>query len=201
MKESILKYASNTYSQNGEDGILDQIIKRLHVAGLIDLNHGTCCEIGAHDGIFCSNTRKLREYGWYGLLIEGDRAKWDTLLKNATKNSNSVCAYVSEKNVNDLLFHLNFSLLSIDTDGPCYSIWKAYEGKPDIVIIEINSSLDPDKDFYSPDKGANFSIMNKLAEEKGYFLLCHTGNCIYVLNKYKYLFPDADTTFDRRWLC
>jgi len=67
-------------------------------------------------------------------------------------------------------------------------------------IIEINSSLPPEIYHFSKEQGCSFSMMNALAEEKGYFLLCHTGNCIYVLEKYRELFPDADDSFKTDWL-
>jgi len=89
--------------------------------------------------------------------------------------------------------------LSIDVDGNDYAIWKAYTGKSKVVIIEINSGLPKDKDFFAPENGANYSIMLKLAKSKGYELLAHTGNMIFVQKKYIKKFPDKDTTFDTSW--
>ena len=57
----------NVYSQFGEDGILAAIFEKL----------GTCnkwvLECGASDGVFFSNSRKLIEEGWNGVLVEADR--------------------------------------------------------------------------------------------------------------------------------
>jgi len=49
------KYRKNLFSQNGEDGVVLEIIKRLK------LNHRNkwCCEFGAWDGIHGSNTFNL----------------------------------------------------------------------------------------------------------------------------------------------
>ena len=177
---SIKNYSSNTHSQNGEDGIIAECLKR------IKPKLKTAVEFGGADGYYCSNTALLRDQGWtvkmYDLRVCSPHVEQRE---------------ITPGNINDLP---KCSVMSIDTDGPDWELWKAYNGKPDIVVIEINSGLNPDVDFYTPDKGANFSIMNKLAEQKGYFLLCHTGNCIYVLDKHKKLFPDADQEFNRSWL-
>lgn len=187
MKTFYDKYKQNFYSQNGEDGIIDECLKRFD-----PIIEGKCCEIGAHDGVFCSNTYNLRKRGWYGLLIEGDPAKWDSLMKNTTKNSNTTQQYATEKNVNNILGFFHYNVLSIDIDGNDYNVWKAYTGKPDIVIIEINSSINP-KSFgpvSDPNLGTSYHAMVDLGIKKGYFLLCHTGNLIFVLNKHRDKFPE-----------
>ena len=49
------KYKKNFYSQNGEDGIVLEILKRLK----LNLRNKWCCEFGAWDGIHGSNTFNL----------------------------------------------------------------------------------------------------------------------------------------------
>ena len=60
--------------------------------------------------------------------------------------------------------------------------------RPKIVIVEINSSFGPEitgrKDCYTE--------MVALAYAKDYFLLCHTGNLIFIDNKYRDLFPEIE---------
>jgi hypothetical protein len=194
MMESIHRFANNVFSQSGEDGIIEEVLKRTGK----DL--GTCVEFGAHDGKFCSNTYRLLQKGWKGLMVEGDTNLFAACCSNVLNLKCEVKnEMVTASNVNDLLF-MHIDVLSMDTDGPDAEIWAAYKGLPDIVVIEINSSLDPEKDFFSYDTGSNYSFMKKLGEGKGYFLLCHTGNMIFVLNKYKELFPDAEETFNTSWL-
>jgi hypothetical protein len=177
---SIKQFSVNIHSQNGEDGIISEALNR------IKPKLKQAVEFGGADGFYCSNTALLREQGWKVYMYD---------LKDCPPYV--MAKQITEKNINELP---KCSVLSIDTDGEDYNLWKAYTGKPDIVIIEINSSLDPDQDHFTLDEGANFSIMNKLAKSKGYFLLCHTGNNIYILNEYKELFKDADETFNTSWL-
>jgi hypothetical protein len=178
----IKNYSHNIYSQNGEDGILLEVFKRLKIS------KGKAIEFGAPTKKYCSNIYQFLELGW-----ECD------YLDSEPQENDIIKAFITPENINDLI-PTELDLLSADTDGGDYEIWKAYKGKPKVVVIEINSGLDPHIDFYHIDKGANFSIMNKLAEEKGYFLLSHTGNCIYIDKKYQKHFPDADINFDNKWL-
>lgn len=191
--DTILKYSGNIFSQCGEDLILEEVIKRTDPIR-------TCAEFGAGNAVFCSNTYKLIRAGWRGIMIESNPEELLAAMVNLRGyKCDYMTAMVTPDNVNQLL-HKSLGVLSMDTDGPDAGIWSAYNGTADIVVIEINSGLDPEIDFYHPLRGANFSYMNRLAEAKGYFLLCHTGNCIYILNKYLDLFPDRDLTFKRDWL-
>ena len=45
------KFKKNIYSQNGEDGILQELLKKLNLE-----KNGWCCEFGAWDGIYLCNT-------------------------------------------------------------------------------------------------------------------------------------------------
>lgn len=168
------------HSQNGEQGIIDEALKRIKPTLKVAV------EFGGADGYYCSNTAHLREQGWKVNMYDLNEVPDLVTAKEITV-----------KNINELP---KCTVLSIDTDGADYLLWKAYNGKPDIMIIEINSGLNPDIDYFLITKGTNFSMMNKLAELKGYFLLAHTGNCIYILNKHISLFPDKDSSFIKDWL-
>jgi len=168
-------FKRNVYSQFGEDGIIEEIFRRLNIT------NGKACEFGAADGYWLSNTRKLIDEGWTSVQLEANRGQ-----------------FVTEYNVNELVPQ-ELDFLSIDIDGNDYACWKAYIGKCKVVCIEINSSKDPDIDSFTPEDGSNYSIMLKLAKQKGYELLVHTGNMIFIERKYKKLFLDADLTFDTSW--
>lgn len=173
---SISKFKRNIkYSQFGEEGIIQEVIKRLKIGPSVAV------EFGGADGYYCSNTALLRDQGWTVHMY--DIHPGSDIVRPLT---------ITPANVNLLP---DCTILSIDCDGPDYEIWKSYKKKPAMVVIEINSGKDPNVDHYDPSTGANYSIMKKLGEEKGYFLLCHTGNLLFILNQYKGLFPDADETF------
>lgn len=171
MLSFVEKYKLNVYSQNGEDGIIAECLMRINPS----LEYAI--EFGGADGYYCSNTATLRELGWHVDMYDINPGS-ELVIK----------AEVTPDNVNQLLRPC--SVLSIDCDGPDYTIWGAYNGKPDIVIIEVNSSIRPPRTHYTKADGASYMSMLTLGISKGYFLLAHTGNMIFVLNKHRELFPE-----------
>ncbi len=188
-------------SQNGEDGILNQIFKRIGVTP------EEVCEYGANDGLFCSNVLPYLLDDAHGTLIEADENLYQECIKNLEEvNVDVLCSMVTPENVNTIVPQ-KLDLLSIDTDGSNdYYCWKAYTGKPPVVVIEINSGYLPMEDRV--EEGANYSAMVKLGIEKGYFLVVHTGNLVFCLNEYRDKFPDilgdglsnSDLYFLKLWL-
>jgi hypothetical protein len=168
------RYARNVYSQNGEDGIIEEILNRI--------NPQVCkaVEFGAPNWEYCSNTAFLAEKGWSVRMYDVDSG--DKRIEQAK---------ITPQNVNQVVGN-DLSVLSIDFDNDDYYIWDAYNGKPDIVIIEINSSIDPWMIMVPGNRGASYRSMVALGLSKGYFLAAHTGNLIFVLNAFKKLFPEIE---------
>lgn len=187
------KYQANEFSQNGEDGILKEVLHRLGIST------GLVVEFGAHDGQFCSNSRALILQGWEAFLIEGDPGLSAQCSKLYEKRDDVevFCEMIGPNNVNHII-PPKCDVLSIDVDGIDYWIWDAYTGDAKVVIIEINSSLKPlehmagDKDL-----GSSYAAMWRLGITKGYFLLCHCGNMIFVKLEYISLFPELTNAFGR----
>lgn len=185
MVDFVKKHGFNVYSQNGEDGIIKECLKRMNKTT------GTACEFGAADGFFCSNTANLKE--------------WSRIIYDVNPTGDVKQAEITPENVNDLVPGVD--LLSIDIDGNDYNVWKAYKGKPAIVIIEINSSYPPEAKVINF-QGTSYTPMVQLGISKDYFLLCHTGNLVFVDRKYKKLFPeitgdpltDTNKYFNKAWL-
>jgi len=176
------KYSNNIYSQNGEDGIIEEILKRL------DIDVGFTVEFGAADGKWFSNTYNLVENkGWSAFYIEGDDEKAKELFKLRSDKISTSKQYVTssgDNSLNEILKDVTkIDLLSIDVDGEDYHIWKAFDRqRPKIVIIEVNSSIPVGQDWIHDKnhQGTSFTSMLKLGIEKGYDLVCHTGNMIFV---------------------
>lgn len=69
------------YSHQGEDGILQEIFRRLGI------EEGSYVEFGATDGISASNTFGLLLKNWTGVYIEGDTKYFQILKENIQQNS------------------------------------------------------------------------------------------------------------------
>jgi hypothetical protein len=204
MVDFLHKYAKNvTYSQNGEEGILIECLNRMKI------KTGHAVEVGANNGAWCSNTALLVEKGWTCKMVEGDFNLWKECSERwkANQNVTTQCSMVDKYNVNAFVDG-KCDVLSIDTDGQDYEIFKALKSKPKIVIVEIDSSILPHEDRFNDAGGAGYKRMVELGTEKGYFLLVHTGNLVFVDNQYKKLFPEisgdplynSEKYFNRSWI-
>ena len=188
-----IKYAMNIYSQNGEDGVLFELFKRL------EISEGWACEFGAWDGKKYSNTFNLVEdKNWKCIMIEADDGKYIDLCKTAAEHPNihpikEEVHYLPNKGrkldeiLSETKIPKHFDLLSIDIDSCDYHIWKSLEKyDPKVVVIE-HSGID---DYIIQREGAvhkvdidgstSFHPMRELGQEKGYELLVDTGNLIFM---------------------
>ena len=76
------KYKKNIFSQNGEDGIILEIIKRLNLNG----KNKWCCEFGAWNGIHGSNTFNLvKNFNFNAVYIEGDKKRFNPVTVEGIK--------------------------------------------------------------------------------------------------------------------
>lgn len=186
------EFKKDIHSQNGEDGIIEELLNRL------EINEGWVCEFGAWDGIHLSNTFNLvKTKKFKAVFIEGDQLKYKDLL-NTCKNFQNIIpinAFVDYNDTKNSLDNLlknteipyDFDILSIDIDGYDYYIWKSLINyKPKIVIIEINSSINTNNQNYihEPPKynGTGFRPTFNLGIDKGYTFVLHTGNMFFVRN-------------------
>jgi len=214
----LIEVRKNVHSQNGEDGVLECILNK--IADALPTEKW-CVEFGAWDGKHLSNTFLLVEQGWNAVYIEGDTEKYGDLLKTVDAYPkivpiNAMVGFGTDNssNLDNLLNKVqmpdDFDLLSIDIDSNDLAVWQSFSGNPKIVVIEINSSLRPGiLQWYDGVKqyGNSFSSTLEVAKSKGYELVCHTGNLIFVrkdlvdkigLNPRSLLFPE--TLFLSDWL-
>lgn len=211
----ISDYASNTVSQNGEDGIIAEIFHRIKPRSRF------CVEFGAWDGKHLSNTWVLwHEAGWSAVLIEGDRDRFLHLQQSISSFATvkALHAYVSTQGANSLDHLLSqegvapdsIDLLSIDIDGDDYHVWESVSiYQPRVVVIEYNPTIPPEMDIVQRTGeyfGASAAALTRLAESKGYRLVtCTRTNCIFVANQDYPLLNiseyDLEKEFDRSHLC
>lgn len=219
-KEALRRKEFRVFSQTGEDGIIDYIFSK------IGTKNKTFVEFGVQDGKECNTANLSINFGWKGLLIEGDKA-YATKAKRyyAGRQVKVAEAFITKDNINLLISENDINgeidLLSIDIDGNDYWVWKEINAiSPRAVIIEYNSSFGhrPIAIKYSPNferlrahksglyYGASLSAMTKLGKSKGYVLVgcCSTGfNAFYVRkdaakNKIKELTPEEAFYAERK---
>jgi hypothetical protein len=185
--EDLLIYKSDTFSQNGEDGIIAAIFERIGTTTRI------CCEFGAWDGIHLSNCRSLIVQGWSALMIEGDEVRYRDLISNYATNplvtsankyidagSNRLGSIIQAHKIGELDF------LSIDIDGLDYEIFETLDVRPRVICIEVNAGHDPGVKARLPrnvalnNVGQPLKAFVQIAETKGYELACYTGNAFFV---------------------
>lgn len=209
------RYKHDIYSQNGEDGVINEILRRLNIT------KGWVVEFGAWDGKYLSNTFHLVEKGFSAVYIEGDSNKIKALNDTVINYPNIIPVHkfvsydtMSESSLDNILKNtpipLDFDVLSIDIDSYDFQVWKAVtKYNPKIVVIEIESSIDPYNNTYIHDgvkcKGTSFRPMLELGIEKDYKFVCHSGNMIFVRNDlYERLdiseYIDPVENFRRDWL-
>jgi hypothetical protein len=215
------KYFKDVFSENGEDGVIEEIIKRLGIQKT--KKKKWCVEFGAWDGKFASNTFNLvKNYNFNSLYIEGDPERFQQLEKTAKfyPKITAINAMVSrtKNNINSLEVILenhnmprNFDILSIDIDSYDLEVWESLENyNPKIVVIEINSSILPGIIWYHSARtpGNTFSATINVAKKKNYTLLSHTGNLIFIHNNFlkkvkmpeKFVnYPETLFLFDSVW--
>ena len=210
-------FKKNIYSQNGEDGILEEVLKKLDIR-----KNGWCCEFGAWDGKRGSNTFNLvKNFNYKAIYIESDKNKFKDLKNTEAKYTNIYAINQTvdkdknssgslEKILEKTKIPLDFEILSIDIDSYDLDVWEALENyRPKIVVIEINSSIEPGiiQRHSLKNQGNSFSATVEVGKKKGYILVCHTGNCIFLRddlkNKINYeenSLNNPDILFDRSWL-
>lgn len=174
--------ACQVCSQNGEDGVIREIFRRVGTSNRV------CVEIGVGEGTE-NNTAFLISQGWRGFWFDGNDQFLKTIERreDVKKLVRGCQALVTKENVADLLDRsgvpVEFDLLSIDVDQNTYHIWDGLgRFRPRVVVVEYNASLPPDLEWvvhYSPKRvwdgsvnfGASLKALEMLGQRKGYVLV------------------------------
>jgi hypothetical protein len=181
------RFGGKVYSQNDEDGIIDEIFRRIGVEAR------SFVEFGVSDGRECNTLKRLLE-GWQGLWIEGGtelcaairRTFPDQIAAGALELRES---FVSAENIDSIITGSRIArggvldLLSIDIDGNDYYVFQAIRSvRARVVVIEYNAKFPPPLDLvirYDPQHtwdgsdymGASLQALTNLANRMGYQLV------------------------------
>jgi hypothetical protein len=182
---SLLLHGHRCFSQNAEDGMIDEIFRRIGTGPRFFV------EFGVETGLE-NNTLALLLAGWRGLWIEADPAAARTIrgefaLAVDAGRLSLVESFVTAENIEQTLRGAgvpeDLDLLSIDIDGNDYWVWKAIRAfQPRAVVIEYNASLGRTARVvrpYEPTRswdgsaafGASLAALEALGREKGYALV------------------------------
>lgn len=183
----------SVFSQFGEDGILQYLIRHVKVPDT------TFVEVGVGN-YRESNTRFLVENdNWRGIAINGDDSHSRFILGSKLAwrfDVEPVEAFVTRDNIDELIRDNGFSgdigVLSIDVDGVDYWLWNAVtQVTPAIVVMEFNALFGPDAAVTVPYDprfvdteahwsrayfGASLAGLTHLAKERGYRLVGVASN-------------------------
>lgn len=204
-RKALLDYQANITSQNGEDGITEQIFKTIRPKNKF------CVDIGAWDGKHLSNVWSLlKTKNWHGVLVEADKNKYAQLTKNylgdlKVQCINRLANFEGEDTFDNILSKTSapkdFDLLSIDIDGNDYHLWNSItEYYPRCVIIEFNPSIPNHIDFIQQrdmnlSQGSSLKSLVSLGRRKGYELVATTVcNAFFVQSKLFHLFKIKDNS-------
>lgn len=173
--------ALNVYTQFGEDGLIASVFKR------IGETNRQCFEIGAADGLFFSNTLRLREQGWRACLIESDAEKFQKLVNSYGKYAH--CVHSACSDLNEPLraagFNRQCDLGVIDIDGQDFYLWEDLtEFHPRVMLVEISTrgTMEPAPERFGEGQ-AGLDAIRALGEAKGYTMVAETFcNALFVDN-------------------
>ncbi len=177
------------FSQNGEDGVIAYLLDR------VGAESRALVEFGIGDGRECCAANLLVNFGWSGLLMDGDprhasdaRDFYASTLADPSRCT--VLHHVAEvDNIDETLREhapAEIDLLSVDIDGNDYWVWEAITSvRPRVVVIEYNATFGAERAAtipYTPGfdryrahasgfyHGASLAALALLADRKGYLL-------------------------------
>ena len=184
------KFEQQVFSQNGEDGVLAEIFRRIGTTDKYFL------EIGVGDGLE-NNTTFFLAQGWKGVWIDGDQAglaKARSHFWQPIKRGDLVIreAMVTAENIKGMLEELKvpveFDLFSLDIDRNTWYIWNVLRHlRPRVIVVEYNSTFPAGMDWkveYDANRchnctaymGASLKAYETLGRETGYSLVgCELG--------------------------
>lgn len=168
------EYRRKGASQFGQEGVLEEVFKRLGVGP-----NPWCVEIGAYDGHTLSNTWNLiNVHGWHSVQIEAEPDRFAALSECYAGRPDVHCLNARVESLAGLLAATPlppvFDLACIDVDGDDYQLWQSLAPyRPRVVLVECNPTFGWDVE-YVPKRGgclgASALSLLHLGESLGYRL-------------------------------
>ncbi|MEO1656020.1 MAG: hypothetical protein AAFU64_20940 [Bacteroidota bacterium] len=196
---NLLPYGAKVYSQNDEDGMIQEIFRR------IGTKNKAFVEFGIGNGLE-NNTLALLFSGWRGLWIDASnkniqriRENFRPLLEGGQLRVEE--AFINKDNIDGLIAkHMNeteIDFLSVDIDGNDYYVFEAIQClKARVIAFEYNAKFIPPIEYcmdYNPEHvwsgddcfGASLPFLERKLGEKGYALVgCNvTGTNAFFVQK------------------
>lgn len=181
----LLKYGFKAYSQHDEDGITEEIFRR------IGTTNQYFVEFGVGDGLENGTTYCLLK-GWSGAWIDGSAVCVEAIERGFAFLIDAGrlrvrYSFITAENIEQLFSELDvpeeFDLLSIDIDNNDYWVWQAIRRyRPRVVAVEYNASFrasvrcvvpyHPTTIWnYTNHFGASLRALEELGVDKGYRLV------------------------------
>jgi hypothetical protein len=176
--------SAQVYSQNGEDGIIAEIFRRIATSDRYFV------EFGIENGLQ-NNTRWLLETGWRGVWIDANpeaiaqvREVFASFIESGQLNT--AHAVLSAENINDVLDDAGvperFDFLSADIDQNTSHVWRAIARRSRVACIEYNASVPASAQAEAPYDptltwdgtnwfGASLKALELIGREKGLSLV------------------------------
>ena len=182
---SFTAHEFQVYSQWGEDGLIQRLIREVKIARKIFVEFGVETYTEANTRFLLVNDN------WSGLVLDGGESNIRTIRRSEVywrHNLKAVQAFITRENINELLRDNGVTgeigLLSVDIDGNDYWVWEAIDAvTPALVIVEYNSRFGAERAVtvpYDPKfvrqeahsscayYGASLAALVALGRRKGY---------------------------------
>ena len=180
---SIGEARRDEYSQFGEDGLIEAVFAR------IGIRNRWCFEVGAADGVYLSNTKRLWDDEWNAVLIESRDEEFAKLSQHQSSRVRCVHKLIGDEDLERILAEAgaphDMDLGVIDIDGRDYYAWQKMKAhRPRLMMVECLSGKNYADSPTPPDIQASAEELNELARVKDYTPICRTHcNVLYVANE------------------
>jgi hypothetical protein len=216
-KNPFNQFGAKYFSQNEEDGLIEEIFKR------INIQSGIFLEFGVGDGLE-NNSIALLAKSWRGVWLSGQPlafSKGDLKSKNLIFKKCWITRESIVSQANECLSLLGdngkYNMISVDLDGvDIYVLKKLLENnfRPELFVLEYNARFPASVDWsveYSPDFvwdgsdyfGSSLKAFANLLDSYGYFLVCCsvTGtNAFFVKKEFRNLFQEVPNEIENIYM-